>query len=157
MRAFQHLDTFSGRSKLSTWISRIAINAALMKIRKRKLHEFYLEDIAQCSWARGCAEIAGSHPSPDQQLLQRERAQILAEGLERLNPRLSTVVNLHYFAELSAQECAQILGISLPNAKGRIMRARLKLRPLFERRFRRPFVPFRLGGRREGSCPAARC
>lgn len=151
MRAFLHLDTFSGRSKLSTWISRIAINAALMKIRKRKRYEFSLDDIAERSLAGAGPEIAGNHAAPDQHFLQRERAQILAEGLAGLNPRLSAVLNLHYFAELSTQECAQILGISLPNAKCRILRARLKLRLLFERRFRGPFIPFRLGGCRKRS------
>lgn len=144
MRAFQHLDTFAGRSKLSTWILRIAINTALMKIRKRRRHESSLDDV-ECSRAGRFTEIAQDHLAPDQLLLQRELRQVLAEGLARLSPGLSGVVDLHYFGELSARECAEVLGISLPNAKSRLLRARLKLRPAFERHFRRPTIPLRLG------------
>ena len=145
IRTFQHLNTFAGRSKLSTWISRIAINAALMKIRKRRRHESSLDDIVGRSRPGQCAEIAQDHLAPDRLLLRQELRQILAEGLARLSPVLSGVVDLHYFGELSARECAQILGISETNAKSRLLRARLKLRPAFERRFRQSIIPFRLG------------
>ena len=144
MRAFQHMNTFAGRSKLSTWISRIAINAALMKIRKRGGHESSLGDMVERSRTGHCAEIAPDHLAPDRLLLRRELKQILVEGLARLSPGLSRVVDLHYFGELSARECAQILGISETNAKSRLLRAKLKLRPAFERCFRRPIITFRL-------------
>src|SRR5262249_43528926 len=49
MRAFTHLETFSGRSQLSTWISRIAINTALMKIRRRRRSQFSIEDLVYSS------------------------------------------------------------------------------------------------------------
>jgi len=133
---FLHLDSFSGKSKLSTWITRIAINAALMKIRKRRRYESSLDEIQERSRAGLCPEIAADHPSPDQQLLQRELEQILAEGLEQLTPRLYKVVDFYYFQEVPARECAQMLGISLSNVKSRVLRARRKLRPAFERRFR---------------------
>ncbi len=145
LRAFQHMNTFAGRSRLSTWISRIAINAALMKIRKRGRHESSLDDIAERSRTGHPDEIAQDHLAPDRLLLRREVKQILVEGLARLSPGLSGVVNLHYFGEPSARECAQILGISEANAKSRLLRARLKLRPAFERSFRRPVIPFRHG------------
>jgi len=151
MRTFQHLDTFAGRSKLSTWISRIAINAALMKIRERGRHECSLDDALEPSREGRCNEMAQDHLAPDQLLLQRERRQVLTEGLARLSPRLSGAVHLYYFGELSARECAQILGISLPNAKSRLLRARLKLRPALEQAFRPPIIPFRLGCRRKYS------
>ena len=133
---FRHLGSFSGKSKLSTWITRIAINAALMKIRKRPRYEFSLDEIQECSRAGLCTEIVSNHPSPDQQLLQRELQQILAEGIGQLPIRLYKVVDLYYFQETPARECAQTLGISLPNVKSRILRARRKLRPAFERRLR---------------------
>ena len=145
MRAFVYLNTFSGRSKLSTWISRIGINVALMKIRRRRRYEFSLDDILVGPWAGRCAELASDQPAPDQRLRQIELEQILAAALAQLSPRLSRVVDLHYFAELSTRECAQILGISLSNAKSQLSRAKRKLRPAFERRFRRPLISFRLG------------
>ena len=143
MRVFLHLDSFSGKSKLSTWISRIAINAALMKIRRRRRFEFSLDERAEVPSTKGSAEIECDGPAPDEQFLQRELEQILAEGLAQLSPGLSRVVDLHYFGELSARECAQVLGISLSNAKSRILRARLRLRPAFDKRFRRPTAPSR--------------
>jgi RNA polymerase sigma-70 factor (ECF subfamily) len=145
MRAFVHLNTFSGRSKLSTWISRIGINVALMKIRSRRRYEFSLDAILECPWAGRCAELVSDQPAPDQRLRQTELEQILAAELAQLSPSLSRVVDLHYFAELPARECAQILGISLSNAKAQLFRAKRKLRPAFERRFRRPIISFRLG------------
>ena len=153
LRVFVHLGTFCGRSKLSTWISRIAINAALMKIRKRKPGELSLDEVTERRREGGLAEIAETHPAPDRQLLQRERQRILAEGLAQLSPSLSALVDLHYFWELPARECAQILGISLPSAKCRILRARLKLRPILERRFRRPIISFPLGVARKRPFP----
>ncbi len=145
MRAFVYWNTFSGRSKLSTWISRICINVALMKIRRRRRYEFSLDDILVRPWAGRCAELVSDQPAPDQRLRQIELQEILAAELAQLSPSLSRVVDLHYFAELSTLECAQILGISLSNAKSQLSRARRKLRPAFERRFRRPIISFRLG------------
>jgi len=139
---FLHLDSFSGKSKLSTWITRIAINAALMKIRKRRRCEFSLDEIQERSSAGLCREIASDHPSPDQQLLLRELEQILTEGIGQLPPRLCQVVNLYYLQEVPASECAQMLGISLENVKSRVLRARRKLRPAFEKRFLQPTAGF---------------
>ena len=144
MRAFVHLNTFSGRSKLSTWISRIGINVALMKIRRRRRYEFSLDDLLERLWAGRCAELVSDQPAPDQRLRQIELEQILAAELAQLSPSLSRVVDLHYFAELSTRECAQILGISLSTAKSQLSSAKRKLRPAFERRFRRPSISFRL-------------
>lgn len=141
MRAFLHLDTFSGKSKLSTWISRIAINAALMKIRRRRRFEFSLDARAETSLAKRPVEIECDGPTPDEELLQRELEQILAERLAELSPSLLKVVELHYFEERSARECAEIMGISLSTAKSRILRARLRLRPAFTKSFRRPIAP----------------
>jgi len=135
---FLHLDSFSGKSKLSTWITRIAINAALMKIRKRRRYEFSLDEIQERSSTGLCREIASDHPSPDQQLLLRELEQILTEVIGQLPPRLCQVVDLYYLQEVPASECAQMLGISLENVKSRVLRARRKLRPVFERRFGHP-------------------
>jgi len=154
MRAFVHLDSFSGKSKLSTWLSRIAINAALMKIRRRRRFEFSLDEFAETTSPAHLVEVKCHRPAPDDQCLQREILQILVEGLAELSPNLSSVVMLRYFEELSARECAEILGISLSNAKTRILRARLSLRSAFDKRFRRLPAPSRLHRYRTCSCPS---
>ena len=138
MRAFVHLDSFSGKSKLSTWLWRIAINAALMRIRRRRRFEFSLDAFAETASSARRVDIKCHRPAPDDQYLQREIAQILVEGLAGLSPKLASVVTLRYFEELSTRECAEILGISLSNAKTRILRARLSLHSTFNKWIRRP-------------------
>jgi len=144
MNAFVHLGTFSGKSKISSWLSRIAINAALMKIRRRRRLEFSLEEFAETTSRARLIEFESPHPAPDDQYLQREITQIVVEGLAELNPKLSSVVALRYFGEHSTRECAEILGISLSNAKARMLRARLSLLSAFDKRFRRRSTPSQL-------------
>lgn len=142
MRAFVNLDSFSGKSKLSTWLWRIAINAALMRIRRRRRFEFSLDAFAGTASSARRVDIKCRRPAPDDQYLQREIAQILVEGLAGLSPKLASVMILRYFEELSTRECAEILGISLSNAKTRILRARLSLHSTFNKRLRRPPVVY---------------
>jgi hypothetical protein len=75
--AFVHLDSVGGKSELSTWLSRIAINAALTKIRRRRGFEFSLDEFAETTSPGRLHEIS---PAPDDQSLQCEIAQILVEG-----------------------------------------------------------------------------
>ena len=130
MRAFVHLESFSGKSKLSTWLWRIAINAALMRIRRRRGFEFSLDAFAGTASSARRVDIKCHRPAPDDQYLQREIAQILVEGLAGLSPKLSSVVTLRSFEELSMRECA------------RILRARLNLHSTFNKRLRRPPVVY---------------
>lgn len=143
MQACVHWDSFAGRASLSTWIWRIAINAALMKIRKRRPYEPLVEEDIGLASAVSPVEVQSGDPNPDQQLVRSELRQVLSKGLAQLNPALSRVVELHYFDELTAQECARALGISLSSAKGRILRAKLRLRSTFNRHFRQPTAVFR--------------
>lgn len=143
MQAHLHSDSFAGRASLSTWIWRVAINAALMKIRKRRRYEFLFEEVIETRSARRPPEVESREPTPEQRVLQRELQQFLARGLAELNPALSRVVELHYFEELTAQDCARALGISLSNAKARILRAKLRLRSTFNRHSRRRTTAFR--------------
>ena len=144
MQVFLHLDSFSGKSKLSTWISRIAINAALMKIRRRRRCECSLDERVEGPLAKRPVEIGSDDPTADELLLRGELAQILAEELAQLSPKHLRVVKLYYFEDLSPRECAQALGISLSSARSQILRARVRLRPALDKRFRRPNAPSRL-------------
>jgi DNA-directed RNA polymerase specialized sigma24 family protein len=114
-----------------------------MKIRKRRRYEFLFEEVIETRSARRPPEVRSGEPTPEQQLLQRELQQFVARGLAELNPALSRVVELHYFEELTAQDCARALGISLSNAKARILRDKLRLRSTFNRHFRRRTTAFR--------------
>ena len=137
LRAFMYLDSFSGRSKLSTWISRIAINAALMKIRTRRRSEFSIGDLVESSWTSCSLEIAGDRRAPDYQHLERELTEILMHRVAQLSPDIFRAVELHYFKEVPARECARVLGIPTSNMKARIFRAKLSLSRALDERFRR--------------------
>lgn len=78
--AFAHLDSFSGKSELSIWLSCIAINAALKKIRRRRGFEFSFDEFAETTSPGRLVEIKCHRPAPDDQCLQREVAQILVDG-----------------------------------------------------------------------------
>jgi len=149
LQAFRHFDSFAGRAKLSTWVSKIGVNAALMRVRRRRKNEISLEG----EWEYLCTrpDTGLSQPTPDQQVLRRELERSLHKRLSVLNPSLSAAVKLRYFDERSVRECAQILGISLSNAKARLFRARLKLRPPFGGRFPRPSKPSHVPGSAMGS------
>jgi len=93
LRAFLH-PSFAGKARLPTWISRIAINSALMKIRQHRKFEYSLDEPAGTASPAGLGEIKCHRPARDDQYLQREIAQILVEGLAGLSPKLSSVVTL---------------------------------------------------------------
>ena len=130
MRAFMHLDGSLGKSKTSTWFSRITINAALMKICTRRRKLFSIDDLANSSWSDCPPEIVSDRPAPDRQRWERELARILTDSLGQLNPDLFSAAELHYFNELSAREYARVIGSSLSNVKVRIFRAKLRFRCL---------------------------
>ena len=143
MRAFMHLDGFSGRSKISTWISRIAINAELMKIRTRRRKQFSIDDLVKSSWNDWLPEIVSDRPVPDRQRWQRELARIFTDSLVQLSPDLFSAAELHYFNELSARECARVIGSSLSNVKVRIFRAKLRLWHGLDKHLRQRALPAR--------------
>jgi len=129
MRAFVHLDTFESRASFSTWLTRIAINTALMLLRKRKstlrsAMDGSLDDIAQSDkW-----ELRDHRDNPEQQFARKQRASMLSGAMLRLRPESRRVLELQQAGELSTKEIAQFLGISEPAVKSRLLRARMALR-----------------------------
>jgi RNA polymerase sigma-70 factor (ECF subfamily) len=128
LNAFVHLTDFDGRSQSATWLTRIAINAALMKLRKN----------------RGAREVPIDQPNPPRELERHNEIQDdaadpeetyrLCEGREipntailRLRPRARNVVELIHLQEHSIRETAQILGISTAAVKARMFHARVAL------------------------------
>jgi len=122
LRAFVHIKDFDGRSKFSTWLTRIAINSALMLLRKRHHSaEFSLSD-KESVW-----EASDQLPSPEILYAQRERESILLAAIKNLRPRIRQVLERR-LQEESLTETAQILDISVGAAKARLFHARAALR-----------------------------
>lgn len=129
LKAFSHLNNFQERSSFSTWLTRIAINSALMILRKRRNHlEFSLDGTDGPGGTCERWEIQSPAENPESSYARREREALLKEAIGKLPRRCREVVELSQASECSAREIAQALGISVPAAKSRLSRARLTLR-----------------------------
>ena len=128
LSAVKNLPRFEGRSGISTWLTRIVINAALMQLRSRRTHEAIslsepLDDTAVIAADR----IVDPSPSPEQNLLMTELQDVLARSMEGLSPAMRTAVGLRYMQGLSTREAARTCGINENTLKARLRRARRRL------------------------------
>jgi RNA polymerase sigma-70 factor (ECF subfamily) len=138
LKAYEHLSGFQGNSKFYTWIVRIAVNEALMKLRKRKGDRFVsLDEPIETGEEEVKREIAVWDDNPEQRYSHEEMQRILDEAVEDLKPDFRTVFALRDIEELSTEETAEALGISVPAVKSRLLRARLALREKLTRQFKR--------------------
>ena len=128
LSAFVHLKDFDGRSRFATWLTRIAINAALMKLRKKRgLQEVSMDEPNPSSEPVAQREFRCDAPDPEESCSARERRRILKSAISDLRPRARRVVELHQLQEHSLRETAQILGISTAAVKARMFHARVAL------------------------------
>ena len=129
LKAFQHMKDFQERSSFSTWLTRIAINSALMILRKR-CGGFEISIDHTGSSARGfeTSEPRSSVEDPESRCVRRERQKMLRKAIHRLPPILRDVIELRHAKECSAQEIAQSLGITVSAVKSRLMRGKSALR-----------------------------
>jgi RNA polymerase sigma-70 factor, ECF subfamily len=128
LNAFVHLKDFDGRSQFATWLTRIAINAALMKFRKnRGAREVPIDQPNPSSEPVAQREFRCDAPDPEESCSLRERKRILKSAISGLQPRARNVVELIHLQEQSIRETAQILGISTGAVKGRMFHAKIAL------------------------------
>jgi RNA polymerase sigma-70 factor (ECF subfamily) len=138
LKAYEHLDQFQGNSKFYTWIVRIAVNQALMKLRKRKSdRSVSLDEQIDTGEDTVIREIAAWDPDPEERFSQEEMHAILTEAIEGLTPIYRTVFTLRDVDGLSTEETADALALSVPAVKSRLLRARLQLRDKLTRFFKR--------------------
>src|SRR5882672_3604683 len=104
-KAFVHLHKFEGKSSFSTWLTRIAINEALMSLRRgRGLREVSIDDLSGNEESTVQLEMPDSRASPESAFLQGEQSRILSAAMDNLTPRTRTAIELRELAELSTQE-----------------------------------------------------
>ena len=138
MKAYEHLEQFKGDSKFYTWIVRIAVNQALMKLRRRKTDKSVsLDETIDTGEDTVVREIAAWGENPEQQLSREELGGILDSAIQGLEPLYRSVFVLRDIEELSTEETAEALGLSVPAVKSRLLRARLQLREKLTRFFKR--------------------
>jgi len=133
LKALEALETFRGDSSFCTWVGRIATRAGLDVLRSRKrkenlsLDELALDEDDEGSIAKP-GLIADWREDPSASVERSELRQILDHALDELSPTLRAVFVLRDVQGLSTEEAAQELGITVGNAKVRLLRARLALR-----------------------------
>ena len=128
LNAFVHLKDFDGRSQFATWLTRIAINAALMKLRKnRGAREIPIDETNPSFEPVALREFRDDAPDPEESCSLRERKRMVESAISGLRPRTRNVVELIHLQEHSIGETAQILGISTGAVKTRMFHAKIKL------------------------------
>ena len=138
MKAYEHLDQFKGDSKFYTWIVRIAVNQALMKLRRRKTDKSVsLDETIDTGEDTITREVAAWDEDPEQRFSRGELGDILDSAVESLEPPYRSVFVLRDIEELSTEETAEALNLSVPAVKSRLLRARLQLREKLTRHFKR--------------------
>jgi RNA polymerase sigma-70 factor (ECF subfamily) len=128
LNAFVHLKDFDGRSQFATWLTRIAINAAFMKLRKnRGVQEVPMDEPNPSLEPVAQREFRDDAPDPEESCSLRERRRIVKSAISGLRPRARNVVELFQIQEHSIRETAQILGISTAAVKTRMFHAKIAL------------------------------
>lgn len=129
LRAYNHLNCFQGRSSFSTWLTRIAINSALMILRKNRSSRMVsVEDLNETEKDSLDFCHSDTSPNPEEIYAQQERRLVLNVAIHGLTPRLRNVVELGRLKEFSVSETARGLEISTGTVKARLFRARVTLR-----------------------------
>jgi RNA polymerase sigma-70 factor (ECF subfamily) len=128
-KVYERLDQFQENSKFSTWLIRIVVNEALMKLRKRRtVREESLDGDFHSDRDILPTDVADWSPNPQEQYSAVEFREILIKCLLRLQPKLRIVFVLRDMEELSINETCEALSLSAVAVKARLFRARLQLR-----------------------------
>ena len=138
LKAYENQNQFQGQSKFYTWLVRIAVNEALMKLRRIKPgRTVSLDEEVKTEDDSLPREVADWSPNPEQQYNQAELKDILSRTIQGLPMSFRTVFVLRDVEGLSTEETAEALDLSVPAVKSRLLRARLQLRERLNRYFQK--------------------
>ena len=125
---YLHLRSFEGRSALTTWFTRIVLNAALMIRRKRQSPWTSRQQEKRTSDDGNWTErIPSSQPDPEIIFAERETFQFINQALRKMKPALRQALTMTYYDELSGPEACALLGVSSGTFKARLFRAKRQL------------------------------
>ena len=126
--AYVNLKSFQGRARFSTWLTRIVLNAALMSLRKLRIHTQVSFDEAALGDKQHWVEaLMDGCPNPEQAYAQTENKNFVEKRLNRLSPRLRTAIQLRDLHHFSIREAAHVERVTMNVIKSRIFRARRQL------------------------------
>jgi RNA polymerase sigma factor (sigma-70 family) len=128
LSAYKHIGQFEGRSQLSTWLTTIVSNVALMKLRRHSRYEtFSLDREHENDGTAYASELKDASPNPEAMCAQSEMNEKLRRALDRLSPKQRSAIQLCELEGFTMREAAHALGISTNTLKSRVSRARAAL------------------------------
>jgi RNA polymerase sigma-70 factor (ECF subfamily) len=138
LKAYSKLDQFQRNSRFYTWLVRIAVNESLMRLRKRRGDKTVsIDQDIETEEDVVPRQIADWHPNPEQQYATEQMRDILGRTIASLPLAYRSVFQLRDVEGLSTEETADLLHISIPAVKSRLLRARLQLREKLSNYFRK--------------------
>jgi RNA polymerase sigma-70 factor (ECF subfamily) len=138
LKAYENLARFQEQSKFYTWLVRIAVNEALMRLRRRRPERMVsLDEDIKTDEDTLPREVADWSPNPEQLFSQAELRDILKRTIQGLPSGFRTVFVLRDVEGLSTEETAEALDLSIPAVKSRLLRARLQLRERLSKYFKK--------------------
>jgi RNA polymerase sigma-70 factor (ECF subfamily) len=160
LKAYEKLDQFQGNAKFYTWLVRIAVNESLMRLRKRRnAKTVSMDEDLETDEGSLPRDFADWAPNPEQNYDNAELSDILRRTINGLPRGFRVVFVLRDVENLSTEETAEALGLSVPAVKSRLLRARLQLRERLSRYFRagaKPAAPPRKDSQKRAASPAER-
>ena len=128
LRAYMNLQSFQGRSEFKTWLTQIAINSALMLIRKRRVQaRLFVEPVTSSDNESSFIDFRDLSLDPEQTYDQRQRLDNISRAVQKLEPKLRSALEIWMSQGCSMKEISKALGISLSSVKARLHRARKRL------------------------------
>ena len=133
LRAHLARETFEGRSSIYSWLTRIAINSALMILRKRRIRsEVLIDPQPDDRWEAITLEVKDSAPNPEELCILHQHQHRTLRAIRRLSPRLRAPIRMQIMRGWSIREISLALNISEAAVKSRLYRARLWLSAVHE-------------------------
>jgi RNA polymerase sigma-70 factor (ECF subfamily) len=127
-KAFVQLRQFHGDSSFSTWMTRIAINEALMLLRRKRARpEVTIDELRPADETVRPLDFPDPGLSPEESCLRRERKRMLFAAMNELTPGVGTAIRLRELEELSTEETARKMGLSVGAVKARVFHGRKRL------------------------------
>jgi RNA polymerase sigma factor (sigma-70 family) len=128
LNAFTHLKSFQGRSSVSTWMTRIAINAAISRLRKCRGTAVSIDEAGKENGLALSSVLRDGALDAERRLIDAQREELLAKAISRLPPSLRTVLELRIRDGCSIKQIADAMGITESAVKSRLSRAYFLLR-----------------------------
>ncbi|MBI4470259.1 MAG: sigma-70 family RNA polymerase sigma factor [Acidobacteria bacterium] len=128
LKAFEHMGSFKGRSRFSTWLIRIAMNAGVQRMRRSRNMESLDEGVGEDDETFRPRQLRAWTDDPEQLYSKEQRRSLVERGLKALPQKYRMAVILRDIEQLSTEEAAQALQLGVPALKSRLLRGRLMLR-----------------------------